>query len=200
MTFIFKKNGEKTIQDLGGASPMLVFAIGWDNRPKAGILGKIVGLEHEADLDLSCAVYDEQNDRVDCVWYAQLNSKDGAIRHKGDDTIGKDIGDDELIILDLNQLADEVKTLFFVVSSFSGSANLSNVEKAYWRLFDAQTRREVARYDFLGHDQATAKIVMRLQKTMEKGLPTWRVKALDAPATGKNIQEVFPEIRALIEG
>lgn len=200
MGFIFKKNGEKSLQELGGASPVLVFAIAWDNKAKGGILGKIVGIEHETDLDLSCAMYDGNGDRVDCVWYAQLRSKCGSIRHKGDDTVGTDVGDDELIIIDLGQLEDEVKTLFFVISSFSGENTLSTVEKAFWHVRDAQTRREIARYNFSGHDTASAKIVMRLQKTMDKGLPTWRIKALDEPATGKNIQEVFPEIRALIEG
>jgi tellurium resistance protein TerZ len=139
MTFNFKKNGEKSIHDLGGASPILVFALGWDSKGKAGILGKIIGAKHQADLDLSCAVYDGNNDRIDCVWYAQLRSKDGAIRHKGDDTVGEETGDDETVILDMNQLDEEVQTLFFVVSCFSGE-NMSKVEKAYWRLFDAQTR------------------------------------------------------------
>lgn len=199
MTFIFKKNGEKTLQELGGASPLLVFAIGWDNKPKAGILGKLIGMEHEADLDLSCAVYDSNGDRIDCVWYAQLTSKDGALRHKGDDTVGVEHGDDELMVIDLNQLDDEITTLFFVVSCFS-EASLNNVEKAYWRLCDAQTKREIAGYHFSGHDSASAKIVMRLQKSVAKGLSSWSVKALDEPATGKNIQEIFPEIRALIEG
>lgn len=198
MTFLFKKNGEKTLQELGGASPKLVFAIGWDNKSKAGILGKLIGLKHEADLDLSCAVYDSNGDRVDCIWYAQLASKDGAIRHKGDDTVGWDGGDDELVIIDMNQLEENITTLFFVVSCFSGNT-LGQVSKAYWRLFDAQTKRELSRYEFKGHDNATAKIIMRLQKSVEKGLSTWRVKALDEFATGQNIQEVFPEIRALIE-
>jgi tellurium resistance protein TerZ len=201
MTFIFKKNGEKYIDELGGASPVIVFAIGWENKGKAGFLGKMIGVRHEADLDLSCAVYDQYQDRVDCVWYAQLASKDGAIRHGGDDTVGWDEGDgadDELVIIDLNQLDPEVQTLMFVISCFAGR-DLSLVEKAHWRLFDAQTKREIARYDFGGAENATAKVVMRLQKEINKGLTTWKIKALDEPATGQNIQEVFPEIRALLE-
>jgi tellurium resistance protein TerZ len=198
MTFVFKKNSEKSIHDLGGASPILVFALGWDSKGKAGFLGKIVGAKRHADLDLSCAMYDGNNDRTDCVWYAQLRSKCGAVRHKGDDTVGAEEGDDETIIMDMNQLNDEVQTLFFVVSCFSGEC-MGNVDKAYWRLFDAQTKREIARFDFAGDRNATAKIVMRLQKVTEKGLTKWNVKALDESATGKNIQEVFPEIRSLIE-
>lgn len=198
MTFVFKKNGEKSIHDLGGASPILVFALGWDSKGKAGFLGKIVGATHQADLDLSCAMYDNNNDRTDCVWYAQLRSKCGSIRHKGDDTVGEEAGDDETVIMDLNQLDDEVQTLFFVVSCFSGES-MGKVEKAYWRLFDAQTKREIARFDFNGDANATAKIVMRMQKTTKDGLAHWNIKALDEAATGKNIQEVFPEIRALIE-
>jgi tellurium resistance protein TerZ len=199
MTFVFKQNGEKTLNDLGGSSPILVFAIGWDCKAKAGLLGKLVGAKRQADLDLSCALYDSNGDRTDCVWYAQLSSKDGAIRHRGDDTVGADLGDDEMMIIDMNQLDDEIENLFFVISSFS-EEGLSNVANGHWRLFDAQTKREIARYNFTGQTGATAKIVMRLSKNTTKGVPDWKIKAFDKAASGQNIQEVFPEIRVLIEG
>ena len=199
MTFVFKKNGEKTLNDLGGSSPMLVFAIGWDCKNKSVLIGKLMGTKRQADLDLSCAIYDSHGDRIDCVWYAQLSSKDGAIRHRGDDTLGAEVGDDELMIIDMNQLDESAETLFFVISSFS-EEGLSNISSGHWRLFDAQTKHEIARYNFTGQTGATAKIVMRLSKNTTKGVPDWKIKAFDEAASGQNIQEVFPEIRALIEG
>jgi tellurium resistance protein TerZ len=198
MSVHFKKNDNKSLDDLGGTSPILVFAIGWENREKDGLLNKALRKRYEADLDLSCAVYDANNDRIDCVWYAQLNSKEGAIRHRGDDTVGWHTGDDEAIIVDLNALNEQAKTLFFVISSFSKNT-FSEVEHAYWRLFDAQTKREIGRFDIAGKDNTSAKIVMRLQKEEKDGLSEWHVTALDEPATGKNVQEVFSELRGLLE-
>ena len=198
MSVTFTKNQDVSLNELGGSSPILVFAIGWDNKTKSGILNKLTGEKYDADLDLSCAVYDNNNNRIDCVWYAQLASKDGSIRHKGDETIGAEEDDDESITIDLNQLNESARTLFFVISSFSGN-NFGEVEDAYWHLFDGQTKREIGRYQFSSKDKSSAKIVMRLQKTEKDGLSQWRIKALDEVVTGQNIQEIFPEIRSLIE-
>lgn len=198
MSVIFKKNESKSLNELGGASPLLVFAIGWDNKAKDGLVNKMLNKKHDADLDVSCVVYDNQGERLDCVWYAQLNSKDSAIRHRGDDTVGWSEGDDEAIIVDLGQLNEEAKTLFFVISSFSENS-FDEVDQAYWRLFDAQTKKEIGRFNISGRDKTSAKIVMRLQRSEKDGISDWRVKALDEKATGKNVQEVFYELRTLIE-
>lgn len=197
MSTRLQKNQSKPLNAMGVACPILVFAVGWDN-DKPGLIGKLMGKQATTDLDLSCAVYDKNNDRIDCVWYAQLKSKDGAIRHKGDDTIGTDNTDDETITLDLNQLKDEAHTVFFVVSAFAGQS-MARVNKAYWRLFDGQTKQEIATNDIPAHSSASAKIVMRLQKKDNAGRDEWHITALDEAATGQNIQEVLPEIRALLE-
>ena len=198
MTTTLKKNESKSLNDLGGSSPLLVFAIGWDNKEKPGLLNNVMNKRYEADFDLSCVVYDDQDERLDCVWYAQLNSKDGSIRHKGDDTVGVEGGDDETIIIDLNALKAEARTLFFVISSFSGDS-FAHAENTYWRIFDGASKREITRVTMAPTAKTTAKIVMRMQKVDTAGITEWHVKALDESATGKNIQEIFPEIRMLIE-
>jgi len=199
MSVTFKKNQDVSLNDLGGSSPILVFAISWENKAKSGLLNKLTGEKYDADLDLSCVMYDNNNNRIDSVWYAQLASKCGSIRHKGDETIGAEEQDDETITIDLNQLNENARTLFFVISSFAGN-NFGEVEDAYWTLFDGASKRELGRYNISPKDKTSAKIVMRLQKTEVDGLSQWRVKALDEEATGQNIQEIFPELRSLIEG
>lgn len=199
MNVAFQKNQNLSLSELGGSSPILVVGIGWESKVKDGIFNQLLKKKHDADLDLSCVMYDANNDRIDCIWYAQLNSKCGAVRHKGDDTVGWDQGDDETIIIDLHQLNEQAHTLFFVISSFGGES-FSQVENAYWRLFDGQSKRPLANYKLQSGDKTSAKIVMRLQKSETPNGYEWRVKALDEAATGQNIQEIFPEIRSLIEG
>jgi tellurium resistance protein TerZ len=198
MSVQFQKNQDVTLNSLGGSSPVLVFSISWGNKIKKGLLNTLLKKKYNADLDLSCVMYDGNNDRVDCIWYAQLSSKCGSVRHKGDEVVGEDENDDEAIIVDLNNLNETVQTLFFVISSFSGDS-FSHVEDPFWRLFDGQTKREIGRYHISPRDKGSAKIVMRLQKIEKEGLTEWRIKALDEEATGQNIQEIFPEIRSLIE-
>lgn len=198
MSHQFIKNQDIALTDLGGTSPVLVFALSWSKKPKAGILNMLTNKHHEADLDLSCVLYDDNNDRIDCVWYAQLTSKCGSIRHRGDDTAGWHDGDDETVTIDMNQLPENATTLFFTISSFNGDS-FSQAENAYWRIFDAHDKRELGSFNISPNDKTSAKIVLRMQKVIQNGLAEWHLKALDEYATGQNIQEIFPEIRSLIE-
>lgn len=198
MSQLFNRDQETSLQALGITSPIIVLGIGWESKRKPGLINRLQNKFHDSDLDLSCVLYDKDNEKMDTVWYAQLQSKCGGIRHRGDETEGVEKGDDETIMLDLNQLDEDAKTLFFVVSSFSGK-QFSNVELAYWRLFDPVAQREMGRFQFRGDDTSSAKIILRLTRAAnEVGVPYWQVKALDEGATGKNIQEITPEIRDLL--
>ena len=165
MSQLFTRNQETSLQALGISSPILMMGIGWQSKRKTGLMNRLQNKYHDCDLDLSCVTYDHEDEKLDTVWYAQLQSKCGGVRHKGDETEGVEKGDDESITLDLNQLNPETKTVFFVVSSFSG-AQFSNVELGYWRLFDPVAQREMARFNFRGHDTSSAKIILRLTKTV----------------------------------
>ena len=191
------RNQTITLRELGAASPIMVFSIGWVSKAKEGLLNSLMQKTEEADLDVSCVVYDANNDRIDTVWYAQLKSKCGAIRHTGDGTVGEEEKDDETITLDLTQLNEMAQNVFFVISSFGGQT-FAQVENAYWRLFDGQTKEELARYDLGAYEDISAMIVMQMQKQQTETGYEWTVKALKEPATGKNIQEIFPEIRSLL--
>ena len=198
MSQLLTQNQETSLQALGGTSPVLMVGIGWHNKRKDGLLNKLKKAEYDSDLDLSCVMYDGEDEKLDTVWYAQLRSKCGGVRHKGDEVEGAENGDDETITIDLNGIDPETKTLFFVVSSFTGQ-QFAHVDLCYWRIFDPAAGRELARFNFTGHDEASAKIIMRMSKAANGvGVPQWQIKALDEAATGKNIQEIVPEIRELL--
>jgi tellurium resistance protein TerZ len=75
----------------------------------------------------------KQGQMVDIVWFRQLQSKDGSIKHSGDNRTGAGEGDDEQIIVDLSRIPANVKSLVFTVNSFTGQ-NFSQVENAYCRI------------------------------------------------------------------
>ncbi len=189
------KTGEKFfLKDIaGGDAPILAIGLGWDNRKKKGLINKFLKKEYEVDLDLSCVVYNNDDIRMDTVWYAQLNSKDGAIKHSGDDTLGKEGGDDENISVDLFRLSPESKTIFFAISSFSGN-RLKRIKNCYMRVFDARSGKNILRYD-KGGEESTAKVMLRLKR--EEG--GWSVKALGIGCKGQNIEDVYPVMRREVE-
>ena len=64
--------------------------------------------------------YNDANQPVDAVFFGQLQSNDGSIRHSGDNRTGDGDGDDEVIHVDLSGVPSNVKTLVFTVNSFTG--------------------------------------------------------------------------------
>jgi tellurium resistance protein TerZ len=199
VSHIFKRNQQVSLKTLGVHGNILMLGIGWNNKFKPGLWNRITKKRYDCDLDLSCVLYDGQNERLDTVWYAQLQSKCGGIRHTGDSTIDSTELDEESLTIDLNQIDKNTKNIFFVISSFKGS-RFSQIENCYWRLYDPMSHREVGRFNFSDKDKIVSKIVLNLQKmTDENGSSQWVAKALYEEATGKNVQEIMPEIRDLLE-
>lgn len=196
----FKKNETKSLRELGYNGAVLTVTLGWERALRPGLISKLLDKREDADLDISCVAYDVNGEKIDCIWYGQLKSKDGAIRHSGDEVEGEDDRDDEAVTINFNQLSPQCDALYFVVSSFGGRG-MACTRDMYWRLVDRQSRREIARYDIdppPANGEANAKIVLRINRQVENGMAEWVATALDAPASGQNVQEVFSEIRALM--
>ncbi len=189
------KTGQKIyLKDVAkGDVPILVIGLGWDNTQKSGLINKLLKKEYEVDLDLSCVVYDDEDMRMDTVWYAQLTSKDGAIKHSGDDTIGVEGGDDETMAIDLYKLVPEAKTLFFALSSFSGN-RLKRVKNCYMNICDGRSGDILIQYN-QGGDNSTAKVMLRLKREDDG----WSIKALGLGCQGKNIEDIYPIMRREVE-
>ena len=200
MPHVFKKNVKAPLRTLGQSGAVLCVTLGWERAVKPGLINKLLDKREDADLDISCVAYDAAGEKLDCIWYGQLKSKDGAIRHSGDEIEGQDNRDDEAVTVNLTQLPPNCGSLYFVISSFGGRG-MTRTRDMYWRLVDVQRRSEIGRFDIAPpehHNDVNAKIVMRLAREEVNGMAEWTVMALDEPATGENVQEVFSEIRALM--
>lgn len=96
------------------------------------------------DLDASVILFDENKNVVDLVSFRQLKSKDGSIIHSGDNRTGDGDGDDETISVSLARVPASVKSMIFVVNSFTGQS-FKDVKEAYCRLVDKRNGSELAR-------------------------------------------------------
>jgi len=102
---------------------------------KKGLFGSKKVIE-DVDLDLSCVMTDGSGNLVDYIYspdynaYLQKNnvplgkltSKDGALRHSGDDRKGDSGGDDgldnEVISVDLTKVNNTVEKIFFFINIY----------------------------------------------------------------------------------
>lgn len=108
-----------------------------------------------ADFDLDASVFmlgangKVKNEQY-FVFYNNLNSPDGAVKHTGDNLTGDGDGDDETLLIDLSKVDSGVQDMVFVVTiheAESRKQNFGQVRNAFIRLYDQESGKEVAKYE-----------------------------------------------------
>jgi tellurium resistance protein TerZ len=175
-----KTNGPKLVQ--------ITMGLGWDVKKSKGFFG-LGGGGGSIDLDASCLLFDASNRMVDQVWFRQLQSTDGSIRHSGDNRTGAGDGDDETINVNLERLPANVVTLIFTVNSFTGET-FDRVENAYCRMVDASNKSEIAKYNLSSSGGHTGQVMAKVsRKTGE-----WVMTAIGENSTGRTFQDMGASI------
>jgi uncharacterized protein YjbI with pentapeptide repeats/stress response protein SCP2 len=84
------------------------------------------------------------------VFYNNLTSPDGSVRHSGDSRNGQSEGDDETVYLDLSKINSAIQEIVFVVTIHEGqekNQSFSQVTNAFIRLYNQETLSELVRYN-----------------------------------------------------
>ncbi len=180
-------------KEAGGASlSKIVMGLGWDARKTKGFFG-LGSKDQEIDLDASCALFDENRRPLDVVYFGQLSSRDGSIRHTGDNRTGAGDGDDEQIIVDLAGVPAAVKSIVFIVNSFTGQ-NFSQIENAYCRVLNGANNQELARYDLSCTGDHTAMVMAKVY--LHNG--EWKMHAIGDSTSGRTFDQIMPAMVAAL--
>ncbi|WP_273652766.1 TerD family protein [Cellulomonas fimi] len=175
----------------GGTLTQVRMGLGWDAIKVRGLFGR--AKEKSVDLDASALLFDANGALVDQVWFSQLASKDGAVQHTGDNRTGAGDGDDESIRVALTGVNPAVKTLVFVVNSYTGET-FAQIENAFCRLIDETTGQEVARYDLSGSGPHTAQIMAKVTRDGAG----WSMTALGVRTSGRTIKDMLPAVSQVL--
>jgi tellurium resistance protein TerZ len=163
----------------GSALSKVILGLGWDQASGGG----------EIDLDASAILFDSNRKALDTVWYGSLSSKDGSVRHSGDNLTGNGDGDDEQIVVDLSAVSPQVQGIVLVITSYSGQ-KFDKVKNVFARVLDASTgaNTEVVRYN-LADGGSTAKIVAKLVRDGSG----WTFAAVGNDANGRTVKNVIKD-------
>ena len=111
---------------------LALVGLGWDtNRYDGG---------YDFDLDASAFMLGENGKLLrdeDFLFYNNLESRDGAIIHTGDNRTGEGEGDDEQIMIDFTKIPAEIKKIAIVVTIHDAEVrrqNFGQVSNAYIRI------------------------------------------------------------------
>lgn len=172
-------------KDGGQALQYVRMGLGWDPVVKRGLFGN---REIDIDLDASVVMFAGPS-IVDVAYYGQLASKDGSIRHSGDNLTGEGAGDDEVVHVDLTRIPPHVDTILFIVTSYKGQT-FEQVANAFCRLVDGASNAELARYTLQGGMPFTA---MAMSKVYRQG-GDWKLQAIGEGFNARHVGEAAPQL------
>ncbi|MBR8828938.1 MAG: TerD family protein [Gomphosphaeria aponina SAG 52.96 = DSM 107014] len=169
---------------LNKIAPDLVAAfigLGWDvNTTDTG-----------GDFDLDAAAFllgsdDKLISDEHFIFYNNLTSPDTeqSVKHLGDNLTGEGDGDDEVIIVDLRKVPADVQKIVISVTIHEADKrkqNFGQVENAFVRLVDVQTKEEILRFE-LQEDYSVETAMIMAEVYRKSG--EWRVSAVGSGYQG----------------
>jgi tellurium resistance protein TerD len=172
MAISLSKGGNVNLSKEAPGLKKLQVGLGWDPRSTDG---------KEFDLDGSAFLLNatgKVRSDADFVFYNNLKSADGSIVHSGDNRSGQGDGDDEKVSINLAAVPADIDKISFCVTIHEGQQrgqNFGQVGKAYIRCVDADSNKEIARYD-LSEDGST-ETAMIFGEVYRSG-SEWKFKAI----------------------
>lgn len=139
--------GQRVSLDKG--MTMALVGLGWDTNTYDG--------GYDFDLDASAFMLGADGKvrkDEDFIFYGNLKSQDGSVRHTGDNLTGEGDGDDEVLIIDFAKVPADIQKIAITVTIYDAQVrrqNFGQVSNAFIRVVDESTGTELIRYD-LGED------------------------------------------------
>jgi tellurium resistance protein TerZ len=194
MAINLQKGQRISLEKSNGAKLQSVcVGINWGAIEKKALFG-LSKTKEAVDLDASCALYNEQKQVLEVIYFGNLHSKNYAVKHSGDDRTGDVGGDDgldnEVITLDFSGLDSAVSYVAFVLNSFKGQ-DFGTIPFASIRIYEGSPTRvtEVfAKYD-IAHEAAFSGHVSMVMGVFYKKNGEWKFNAIGEPTKDKKLQE-----------
>lgn len=154
MSISLEKGGNVNLSKEAPGLTKALIGLGWHARTTNG---------EGFDLDASAFMLNSQDKctrEENLVFYNNLKDPSGAVSHSADDQTGStddNAGDAEQITVELAKVPADISKIAVTVTIHKAAErheNFGQVSRAYVRIVDASTEKEVARYD-LSEDSST---------------------------------------------
>lgn len=146
MSVSLSKGGNISLSKAEPGLKEIMVGLGWDPRTSEG-----------AEFDLDASVFMVKADSkvrsdADFIFYNNLVSACGSVRHTGDNRTGAGEGDDEAIEINLATIPTDVAKLVFSVTIDSADTrhqNFGQVGSAFIRIINDERGSEITRFDLV---------------------------------------------------
>ena len=193
MAAISLVKGQKISLQKGGGGALTKFCAGanWGAHPNGDAI----------DLDLHAALFTEDKQLIEHVFYGHLESANRAIFSSGDDRTGDVGGDDgldnEIMTMDLTKVPANCTKVAVFLCSFNGD-DFAVVPHAEVRIYEGtadHVSNVVASYK-IGKEPSFAGSVVMIMGVFYKHNGEWKFNAIGTPTKDKNYNEALTTIKA----
>jgi len=150
MSISLQKGQKVSLSKENAGLSKLLIGLGWDEVKQSR--GFFAPKPQPIDCDASAILL--QNGKLmgkkDLVYFGNLRHSSGAIMHMGDNLTGAGDGDDEQIMVELNNLPDCYDRIVIVVNIYESVARKQHfglIKNAFIRLVDANKGTEMYKYN-----------------------------------------------------
>jgi tellurium resistance protein TerZ len=171
----------------------------------------------DVDLDLSCVLTDAAGEMVDYIYspdyngflqknnlpLGKLSTREGALKHSGDDRKGDLDGDDgldnEIITVDLTKVGSNVNQIFFFLNIYLNQGqnfDFSHVPYAKIRMYEGTSKKVhtvFASYDISTNSSFAGNGALILGKLYRRN-NSWRFDAIGDPTNDKFFLQTLTKI------
>jgi stress response protein SCP2 len=209
MAISLKKGQGVSLKKSDNDLSAVTIGLGWDIKEaeKKGLIGSLFGSKKDEEYDLDvvaflCASDGKVKDlgklengkptlaNGDVVFFNNMKHHSGQIWLTGDNRTGAGDGDDEQIVVKLNDLPERYEKIVFVVQIYKGIANgqsFGMVKNAFIRAEDGKGR-EMARFDLSGGPQyGDCRSMLFAELVREVG--GWKLNAIGDPSPSDSFIE-----------
>jgi len=176
---MMNKGDEVNLEKLDPTLKHVLVGVGWSAPPE--------NQGFPIDIDASAFLLNREG-RVrrdtDFVFYNNLETDGGVVKHTGDNTTGDAEGDDEAIELDLENMGFDVERVSFAVTIHNAEDRQQTfglVKEAYIRIVNKVTGQELAHFDLTEDASSDNAIIFG---ELERDGAGWKFKALGTGTNG----------------
>lgn len=159
----------------------------------------IFATEDNVDLDASVALFDDNKTKIDVVYFNHLTSKDGSIKHSGDDREGDNKADDfdnEVITVDLLKVSPSVSSIVFFLNSYN-EKDFETIPYTKIRIFEGTPNRVesvFATFSLSSEPAFRGKISMVMGKLVREN-KGWKFYTIGQESFTRTLAETVEEIK-----
>ncbi len=197
MAISLQKGQRISLAKGGNNLEKICVGVNWGAIEKKSLFGKIKKVA--VDLDASVGLFSENKQLADIVYFGQLASKCGAIRHSGDDLTGDMEGDDgldnEVIVVDLTKIPVSISQVVFVLNSFRGQ-DFASIPFASIRIYEGTPDRVdniIATYDIANDASFSGKVSMIMGK-LYRHSGAWKFTSIGDSTKDKKLEQTLKTV------